>query len=396
MALTRPTIQNLNTNNAAFNDSLTVTNFANVANRDIGQIFDRSQSGKANVAIIWNETYQSFLLAYTNDSGQINGNITVLSNADLILSNVTATGIGTFRNNVTIGSGYNTSSTSTGALVVNGGVGVSGNVFAGNVLASQFLYANGQVLSQSITITGDATGTGFTGSNTNITLSSTGVVSGTYGNSTAIPVIEVDTKGRILSMNTNPVYTDFTLVADSGTGTVSGGGTITLNGYTNEINTSVAGSTYTFRLPTNIVTPGSLTVTGNLVVNGNTTFINANTITTNDKSITLANNQSSTTALDGGGIELGSGGVITLLYSYAENSWVSNVSLTPNGNLSANLGYSNKYWNYGYIDTLNAVTINGTLATAAQPNVTSLGTLTGLTLSGTLTGTTLKIGRAHV
>lgn len=390
MALTRPTIQNLNTNNAAFNDSLTVTNFANVANRDIGQIFDRSQASKPNVAIIWSETYQSFLLAYTNDSGQINGNITVLSNADLILSNVTATGTGTFRDNVTIGSGYNTSSTSTGALVVTGGVGVSGNIFAGNVLASDYFYANGEIVSRAVIITGDATGTGITGSNTNITLVNTGVVSGTYGNSVAIPVVEVDSKGRILSMNTAAVYTDFTLLADSGTGNVSGGGTITLNGYANEIETSVAGSTYTFRLPTNLVTPGSLTITGNLTVNGNTTFINANTITTNDKSITLANNQTATTALDGGGIDLGQNGVVTWTYNYATNSWRSNVGITPEGNASLAFGNSTNYWGLGYFNAIEAPTITGVLYTPGQPNITSVGTLTGLSLSGTLNGTTLQ------
>jgi hypothetical protein len=38
----------------------------------------------------------------------------------------------------------------------------------------------------------------------------------------------------------------------------------------------------------------------------------------------------------------------------------------------------------------SGATLTGTLSTAAQTNVTSLGTLTGLTLSGTLTGTTIN------
>jgi cytoskeletal protein CcmA (bactofilin family) len=46
----------------------------------------------------------------------------------------------------------------------------------------------------------------------------------------------------------------------------------------------------------------------------------------------------------------------------------------------------------GTFTTLTANTsITGTLATAAQPNITSLGTLTGLTLTGALTGTSLDI-----
>ena len=88
MALTRPQIRNLNTNNVVFNDSLTVTNFANVGNRDIGQLFDRSVAGKANVAIFWSESYSSFVLATTSDSGQTYSNINVTSNADLRAGNV--------------------------------------------------------------------------------------------------------------------------------------------------------------------------------------------------------------------------------------------------------------------------------------------------------------------
>lgn len=42
----------------------------------------------------------------------------------------------------------------------------------------------------------------------------------------------------------------------------------------------------------------------------------------------------------------------------------------------------------GGITTLTATTLAGTLSTAAQPNVTSLGTLTSLVLSGTISGVT--------
>ena len=115
MALTRPTFQNLNTNNASFNDSLTVTNFANVANRDIGQIFDRSQSGKSNVAIIWSEATSSIRLGYTTSSGQDAGNVTITSNADLILGNLTTSGLQTVGGNLVVQSATN--STSTGSIV---------------------------------------------------------------------------------------------------------------------------------------------------------------------------------------------------------------------------------------------------------------------------------------
>lgn len=90
MALTRPTVQNINTNLTTFSDSLTVTNFGNVANRDIGEVFDRSQGGGSNVAIFWQESTSSFAVAYTSSTGKEAGNLTVTQYADLIASNITA------------------------------------------------------------------------------------------------------------------------------------------------------------------------------------------------------------------------------------------------------------------------------------------------------------------
>ena len=56
---------------------------------------------------------------------------------------------------------------------------------------------------QSISLSGDATGTGATA--ITVTLANTGVVASTYGSSTAIPVISVDAKGRITGVTTSSV-----------------------------------------------------------------------------------------------------------------------------------------------------------------------------------------------
>lgn len=111
MALTRPTLQNINTNLTTFSDSLVVVNFANVANRDIGTIYDRSLSSASNVALVWQESRKAFTFAYTTSSGLAAGNIVVSSNA---------------------------------------------NISAGNVFASSYFYSNGNVFS------GGGTGTGIT------------------------------------------------------------------------------------------------------------------------------------------------------------------------------------------------------------------------------------------
>jgi hypothetical protein len=68
-------------------------------------------------------------------------------------------------------------------------------------------------------------------------------------------------------------------------------------------------------------------------------------------------------------------------------SYLSSISGNGSGTITANI----------IAVTVQAATIGnsgailtGTLSTAAQTNITSLGTLTGLTLSGTLTGTTIN------
>ena len=90
MSLTKVQFQQINTNLTAFSDPITITNFGNIANRDIGEIFDRSQGGGSNVTIIWQESTQSFRLAYTSSSGVDTGNLTLTGNANLRVGNVYA------------------------------------------------------------------------------------------------------------------------------------------------------------------------------------------------------------------------------------------------------------------------------------------------------------------
>ena len=90
MSLTKVYFRNINTNLTAFSDSITITNFGNIANRDIGELFDRSQGGNSNVSIFWQESTQSFRLAYTSSTGQENSNLSVTANANLRLGNLFA------------------------------------------------------------------------------------------------------------------------------------------------------------------------------------------------------------------------------------------------------------------------------------------------------------------
>ena len=102
MALTRPLLSQLNTNIIAFSDNMMVMNAANVANRDIGTVYDRSQGSVSNVAVIWQESRQAFTFAYTSSSGLTNANLTLTSNANIVAGNV-FWGTETVTGNITAG-----------------------------------------------------------------------------------------------------------------------------------------------------------------------------------------------------------------------------------------------------------------------------------------------------
>ena len=164
---------------------------------------------------------------------------------------------------------------------------------------------------RTITIDGDvdATATAFDGSQ-NITLTTTldntGVSAASYGSSTAIPVITVDSKGRITAATTAAISSALTIAADSGSNdTVTvGTDTLTFAGTSNEIETTVSNNQIQIGLPDDVTIGGDLTVTGTLnsdditsstvtitgdavvsgtlTVNGTTTTVNSTTVQVDD------------------------------------------------------------------------------------------------------------------
>lgn len=107
-------------------------------------------------------------------------------------------------------------------------------------------------------------------------LANSGVVSGTYGNSTAYPIVTVDQYGRLTGVTTSGVG-----AADS------------ISSYTyNSANNTFTIATLTgpiFHATINQV--ADFTVSGNLTVQGTTTTINTQNITANDAVITLNTGQ---------------------------------------------------------------------------------------------------------
>jgi hypothetical protein len=99
-------------------------------------------------------------------------------------------------------------------------------------------------------------------------LTRTGAVAGNYGSATSIPTLVVDEFGRISSITSNAVSTTVGLQGNVGTGNVTGGGTLIVQGVANQIETTVTGSTITIGFTPNI-TFTDFTVSGNLVYGNN-------------------------------------------------------------------------------------------------------------------------------
>jgi hypothetical protein len=138
---------------------------------------------------------------------------------------------------------------------------------------------------------------------------------------------------------------------------------------------------------------GAVTITGDLTVNGTTTTVNTQTLSVKDPLIELANDNSANSVDTG------------FYANYSEDAGVT----TKYAGLFKDAGDSDKFKLFkgleveptttvntagtGYtkgdlvVNDLDAVTISGTLSTAAQTNITSVGTLSSLTVSGALNGT---------
>jgi hypothetical protein len=131
----------------------------------------------------------------------------------------------------------------------------------------------------------------------------------------------------------------------------------------------------------NATVGGALTVSGNLYVNGNVTYINANNINLNDSLIYLADDNPSDS------IDIGFVSAFTSNVRYQHTGFVrdatdgvwklfANVVAEPTTTIDfTNATYAN----------LQVGNIAGTITTASQPNITTVGTLGSLAVTGNVT-----------
>lgn len=182
----------------------------------------------------------------------------------------------------------------------------SGGFNANYIRASFFGNANSASIWQTardIGVSGDATGIvsvdGSANANIPLTLTNTAVTPGNYGGSSSVPTFTVDSKGRVTYAANVTVATSLSFAGDSGTGSLAiASDTLTVKGgdgissvVVDANNTVILDVDNTIIRTTGAQTiSGDLSVTGNLVVSGDTITQDVSTIRTEDSLIKLAAN----------------------------------------------------------------------------------------------------------
>ena len=248
-------------------------------------------------------------------------------------------------------------------------------------------------------------GTGLTLTGTTFSISNTAVTAGSYGNGDRVATFTVNGQGQLTASSNTAI----TANAANLTGTTLNSSVVTssLTSVGTLISLAVTGNTTSGNVYANSGTIGANLLTGTLTTNAQPNVTSVGTLTglNVNGNITAANITANTGVFTGNGSGLTSitaanvtGQVANALvagtvYTNAQPNITSVGTLTTlavtgnvstgnlsTGNISAGLGTG------GNITGANLVSANyftGTLTTNAQPNITSVGTLTSLNVSGT-------------
>ena len=199
----------------------------------------------------------------------------------------------------------------------------------------------------------------------------------------ATQFLAIGTDGQVLTVNSGGTAPQWTAV--TGTGNV-------VRATSPTVTTSLATASTSFDLLNTSATTinfggaatslnignssGTVTIAGNLTVNGTTTTINSTTVTVDDIILELgAVAVPTNTTANGGGISLLAGTDVnkTILWDSANSNWTS----SENWNLA-----SGKVFKIANTQVLNNTTLGSTVVNSS---LTSLGSLSSLTVAGTST-----------
>ena len=187
---------------------------------------------------------------------------------------------------------------------------------------------------------------------------------GSFGGTTAIPILTVNAKGLVTAASEVVISSTLDIAADTGSdnGVLIGTDTLTVSGGTG-VATSVSGDTITIDIGqavattsnvtfNNVTVDGTLTsdditastmtasghvvVQGNLTVNGTTTTVNSNTVAIGDSIMTLNNDETGTPSENAGfEIERGTSTNVSLLWNEGTDYWQINDGSTTSKIMTA-------------------------------------------------------------
>jgi hypothetical protein len=350
--------------------TLTVTGNSNLGNIATANIFSGDGGLLTNVSVA---AGTSIINGTSNVAVSLNSNVStsVAGNANVFV--VTGTG-----------------ANSNGYFTVSGNI-TSGNANLGNAATASYFIGSGNNLSniQASNITGSIANATYA---TNAGSATTATSATTAATVTTNAQPNITSVGTLTTLDVNGTVTAVAFTANTGVFTGNG------NGLTNLVGANVTG---TVANATYAVSAGSATTAGTVTTNAQPNITSTGTLT----SLTVSGNVTSgnvyaNTGTIGAQYLSGDGSNITNITVGAGSSLVngtSNVIVYNNGNVTTSVaGNANIVTVTGtgvnIAGTLNATgtissnlsgNFSGNVTTAAQGNITSLGTLTGLTVNGT-------------
>ena len=374
-----------------------------------GTLTSLSVSGISNLGAVGNVTITG------GSSGQVlstngSGGLSFISVSSAGVSNGNSNvNIATANGNVTITSAGNTTMTITGTGAnVSGTLSVSGNATIGNIISSG---SGGNITGANVISANLFTGTLTTAAQPNIT--STGTLAslsvtgnGTFGNVSATTftgalsgaATSATTAGTVTTAAQPNITSTGTLasISVSGTSNLGAVGNVTITGGSSGqvLSTNGSGGLSFISVSSSGISNGNsnvniATANGNVTITavGNTTMTVTGTGANISGTLSVSGNAAFANLTSNG-----TGGNITGANVISANT----ISVSGNATIG-NIVSSGTGGNITGANVISANLFTGTLTTAAQPNITSVGTLASLSVTGNITGGNITIpGTANI